>query len=511
MEVAPMRSIEQVTGLSLVEKRKISRALLSSRLNAPRSFPLSHNQEQLWFMDRLQPASPVYNIPLYVPFHGRFDAVALKRALEALTRRHDMLRARFSTHDNQPVQVIEPDVAVTLPIEDLSGLTAEQRSAKMGRLLNDEVQSPFDLTGGSCLRYKLFRLDPANHLLSATFHHIVTDAFSLGIFVRELNESYQAFKDGASAPLLPALQIEYSDYARWQRATLRSIRLAKLVSYWTGKLSGAPQILHLPTDHPRPPDQTFNGTVIGFMLDDDLGEALISASRQHKVTPFVLLLACYYALLYRYTGQEDILVAVPVANRGQPELEGVIGLFVNTLIFRVRLRDTCEFVSLLKDVQQTTLEAFEHQMLPFGKLIDELNVERVPGYAPLYQAVFNFQNASLIDSANPRAEGEAMAKGDFPFVHSDTAKVDLNLSLTQRDATFSGGIEYNTDLFERETIEQMISHFIAITRRILIDPTVQVLDIAMSGESSPNRMERSDDGDRAQQLKEADFNFELNS
>lgn len=506
-----MHAIEAVLRLSLTEKRKISRALLAGRLNAPRSFPLSYNQEQLWFMDRLQPGSPVYNIPLYLPFQGRFDLAALKRALEALTRRHDMLRAHFGTRDNRPVQIIEPGADVTLPVEDLSGLTAEQRNIAMGRLLNDEVQTPFDLTARSCVRYKLFRLGSADHLLSATFHHIVTDAFSLGIFVRELNGLYRAFLGGASASPLPVPEIEYSDYARWQRATLRSIRLAKLVEYWIGKLADAPQILQLPTDHPRPPDQTFNGTVIGFMLDDELGQALVSASRQHRVTPFVLLLACYYALLYRYSGQEDILVAVPVANRAQPELEGVIGLFVNTLIFRVRLRDSCEFINLLKDVQQTSLEAFEHQMLPFGKLIDELSVERVPGYAPLYQAVFNFQNASLIESANPRAEGETMTKGDFPFVHSNTAKVDLNLTLTQRDATFSGGIEYNTDLFERETIDQMIAHFIAIAKNVVIDPSVQITDIAMSDDSVPAPSERSSSDDRAQQLKEVDFNFELGS
>lgn len=503
-----MLSKSELTRLGLAEKRQIARAVLQNMLNAPRSFPLSYNQEQLWFMDKLQPGSPVYNIPLYIPFQGPFIVAALKSALETLMRRHDMLRAHFGTLDDEPVQIIEPEVAVDLPIDDLSGLPMAQRNATLGQLLNEEVQRPFDLSGAVCVRYRLFRLDAANHLLSATFHHIITDAFSLGIFVRELNRAYAAHGGGRADAAPAPLQAEYSDYAQWQRAYLRGLRMSKLVDYWTGKLSGAPQILNLPTDHPRPIDQTFNGTVVGFMLEDELSEALIALSRQYKVTLFMLLLTCYYTLLYRYTGQEDIIVGVPVANRVHPELEAIIGLFVNTLIFRVKLQDNRQFSSVLEEVQETSLQAFEHQMLPFPKLIDGLNVERVPGYPPLYQVVFNFQNASLIESSNPRAEGETMMKGDFPFVHSNTSKVDLNFTVTQSASTISGGIEYNTDLFDRETIDEMISHFKTIAEKVANDPTIQILDIALTAADSAAEPLRAD---RAPHLQSGEFNFELNS
>jgi condensation domain-containing protein len=504
-------SKNELLRLPLPDKRQIVRAVLESELRAPRRFPLSYAQEQLWFMDKLQPGSPVYNIPLYVPFRGPLDVAGLKRALDALAARHDMLRARFDTVDDRPTQIIEPEIAVDLAFEDLSGLPAERQRDALGRSLNAEVQRPFDLAGGVCARYKLFRLDPANHLLSVTMHHIITDAWSLGVFVSELNALYRAERDGRpGAPLAP-LHVEYSDYVRWQRASLRGLRLSKLLTYWTQQLAGAPHLLPLVTDYPRQKDQTFNGTVVGFVLDDRLSEALIALGRGHKVTPFMLLLACYYTLLYRYTGQEDIVVGAPVANRGRPELEPVVGLFVNTLILRVRLHDAQTFAGLLRDVQAASLGAFEHQALPFPKLVDELNVARVPGYPPLYQVVFNFQNASLIESSNPGAEGETMHRGDFPFVHSNTAKVDVNLTVTQNGAKISGGIEYNTDLFKRETVDGMIAHFKAIAGQIALDPSIALIDIDLgpgAAGAGAQRAETPPPETKAQAIELGEFSFE---
>lgn len=479
-----MLARNELMHLSLAEKRQIVGALLQQQFRGPRSFPLSYAQEQLWFMDKLQPGSPVYNIPLYLPFQGSFDLGALKKALQTLARRHDMLRVHFDTADDQPVQIVEPDVEVDLPVEDLSRLGAAERNRMLGEMLNAEVQKPFDLSAGVCVRYRLFKLDPPNHLLAATMHHIITDAWSLGVFVSELNRAYQAYRRGeADAPLEP-LQVEYSDYARWQRANLRGLRLSKLLKYWTTQLAGAPHVLQLPTDHPRPKDQSFNGTVAGFVFDDALSEKLIALARERRMTLFMLLLACYYTLLYRYTGQEDILVGAPVAGRAHPELEPVMGIFVNTLILRMRVHDTQPFAELLKNVQTMTLAAFEHQALPFPKLVDELNVERVPGYPPLYQVVFNFQNASLIESENPGAEGETMLKGEFPFVHSNTAKIDINLTMTQNGDRISGGIEYNTDLFDPETIEQMIDHYKRIAEQVADDPDIALIDISLTGKEA---------------------------
>jgi hypothetical protein len=424
---------------------------------------------------------------------------ALEKALETLTRRHDMLRARFDLIDDQPQQIIEPEVPLHLPIEDLSALPADERDAVLGQALNEEVQQPFDLAGGVSVRYKLFKLDEANHILCVTLHHIITDAWSLGVYVSELNTLYKAYRNGQQGDPLAPLQVEYSDYAKWQRANLHGLRLSKLVNYWTDRLSGAPHVLQLPTDHPRPLDQTFNGTVSGFVFTDELSAAVIALSREYKVTTYMMLLACFYTLLYRYTGQEDIVVGTPVANRSHPELEPIIGIFVNTLILRCRLNDTQTFADLLGDIQKMTLDAFEHQALPFEKLIEEVNVERVPGYPPLYQVVFNFQNASLIESANPRAEGEVMEKGDFPFVHSNTSKVDLNLTLTQSGSKFSGGIEYNTDLFESVTIDNMIAHFKMIVEKVVEDAAILLMDIPLTVDDETN-----DEGQRPDDIGPAD-------
>jgi hypothetical protein len=509
-----MLSRNKLLRLHPEEKRRLVRALLQSALARSRSLPLSYAQEQLWFMDKLQPGTPIYNIPLYIPFPGPFERASLQRALEMLTARHDMLRVHFATEHDHPVQIVEPKVDVELAVEDLSGLSASDQHVAMGRLLNDEVQTPFDLERGLCVRYKLFRFAPTSHLLSVTMHHLIADAWSLGIFVSELNDTYRACRDGLQAAPLPPLLVEYTDYARWQRADLRGLRLSKLVSYWTGQLAGAPHVLQLPTDHPRRQDQTFNGTVAGFVFDDALSAALIALSRQRKVTLFMLLLACYYTLLYRYAGQEDIVVGAPVANRGRPEFEPIIGIFVNTLILRVRLHDTLTFAELVAEVQQVSLGAFQHQALPFPKLIEELHIERVPGYAPLYQVVFNFQNASLIDSANPSAEGETMADGRFPFVHSNTAKVDLNLTVTQNGARISGGIEYNTDLFDPETIAMMISHYQAIAEAVTRDPAIALIDIDLDDHvvdaAAPAALPALL-GDPAGSLDVGRFSFELGS
>ncbi len=510
-----MLSKTELARLSLTDKRDIARALLQSTFNAPRCFPLSYAQEQLWFMDKLQPGSPVYNIPLYIPFQGAFDLAALKKALETLTRRHDMLRARFDTVDDEPAQIVEPDVPLELPVEDMSRLPEAQQRAALAQALNAELQRPFDLSR-TCVRYTLFRMSPADHLLSVTMHHIVTDAWSLGRFVAELNAAYAAYTSGQHTAPLPPLQLEYSDYAQWQRATLRGLRLSKLVNYWTSQLAGAPHVLRVPTDHPRPLDQTFNGTIASFMFSDELSEALIAVSRQLKVTPFMLLLACYYALLYRYTGQEDIIVGAPVANRGRPELEPIIGLFINTLILRVKLDDTQTFADLVKNVQRTALDALEHQALPFEKLIAELQVERVPGYPPLYQVVFNFQNASLIESDNPSAEGETLAQGDFPLVHSMTSKVDLNLTITQNGSSVSGGVEYNTDLFDPATIHDMLAHFKMIAETIAADPSIPLMDIRLEAGTDAARAAQTTTphasaGDTSQLIDGGEFVFDLDA
>jgi hypothetical protein len=500
-----MISRADLTQLSLAEKRDVARAMLARVFARPRVFPLSHAQEQLWFMDKLQPGSPLYNIPLYVPFEGRFDLQSLRRALAALSRRHDMLRARFDTRDDQPVQIVEPEVEIEMPINDLSSLPVDQRKDALASALNEEAQTGFDLSRGLCVRYRLHRLALDNHLLSVTLHHIITDAVSLGVFVSELNALYAAFREGGREPLLVPLAVEYSDYAQWQREMLRGFRLSKLVDYWTTVLAGAPRVLELDTDYPRAEVQTFNGTVAGFVLPDELSGRIIAFARERKLSSFMVMLACYCVLLYRHTGQEDMLIGAPVANRDHPELERVVGLFVNTLILRVKFTEEKTFLKLLEQVHATALAAFEHQALPFPMLVEALNVERTPGYPLLYQVVFNFQNASLIEAANPRSDGEVQAEGGFPFAHSNTSKVDLNLTVTQNEGRISGGFEYNSDLFSSETIARMISHFEAIAAAVVADPEIEIMDIALDADLEPGPAAEAS----ANFVDEGRFSFEL--
>jgi NRPS condensation-like uncharacterized protein len=489
-----------LASLGLPEKRQIARALLARIFAEPRALPLSHAQEQLWFMDKLQPGSPLYNIPVYVPFEGTFDLHSLKRALAALSRRHDMLRARFETQDGQPVQIVAPDVSIEIALDDLSSWPAARRDEALAAGLNAEAQTGFNLSQGPCIRYRLFRLARDTSLLSATMHHIIADAVSLGIFVSELNQLYAGFRQHGRELQLPPLAIEYSDYARWQREMLRGFRLSKLLDYWTTALAGAPQVLKVETDYPRPDSQSFSGTVASFVFPDELSKAVIGLAREHKLTPFMVLLACYCALLYRHTGQDDMLIGAPVANRDHPELERVIGLFVNTLILRARFRDDTRFADLLEQVHATALAAFRHQALPFPMLVAALNVERTPGHAPLYQVVFNFQNASLIEAGRPRSDSEVLAEGGFPFAHSNTSKVDLNLTVTQNGDSISGGFEYADDLFSPPTIAQMIAHFTAITAAVVADPSVEIMDITLDAAA---------EGPGEEIVDEGRFSFEL--
>lgn len=505
---------KDLKALALTDKRQVLRALLESTAHTIRSFPLSFAQDQLWFMNKLQAAQPVYNIPLYIPFQGPVDVASITRALVTLARRHDMLRAHFELVDGEPKQVIEPDAVVDLEVEDLSALPPDQRGTALGDALNREVQRPFDLETGPCVRYRLFRLKSTNYLLSVTMHHIITDAWSLGVYVSEFRRTYDAYRAGQrEAPLAPLL-VDYCDYARWQRESLQGIRLSKFLKFWCNQLAGAPHVLHLPTDRPRPESQTFNGTLAGFVFSDELSAKLIELSRDRKVTLFMLLVACYFTLLYRYTGQEDILVGAPVANRGHPDLEPIIGIFVNTLILRARIKENLTFAELLADVRQMSLDAFEHQTLPFERLVDELKVDRVPGFPPLYQVVFNFQNAALIESEAPSAEGSMLAKGDFPLVHSQTAKVDLNLTVTQHESKISGGIEYNTDLFDEDTIETIIFHFRTIAEEVSINPSVPILEITLparpgDGEHLQTAAMGPDADERSEVLDDGKFDFEL--
>ncbi|HKR94175.1 MAG TPA: condensation domain-containing protein, partial [Candidatus Angelobacter sp.] len=351
------------------------------------SLPLSFAQQRLWFLDQLEPGNAVYNIPGSVRLRGALDHAALRQSLNEIIKRHEALRTRFVELDGQPVQVIEPVLELPIEVLDLSAMSATEGEVEAQRLATAEAALPFDLTSGPLLRVKLLQLAAEEHVLLLTMHHIISDGWSLGVLVREVGALYQAFTEGSASPL-PALPIQYADYAVWQREQLRSEVLAEQLSYWREQLSGAPAVLELPTDHVRPAVKSYRGARERLELNAELTAALRVLSREQGVTLFMVLLAAFKVLLWRYAGQADVVVGTPIANRQQSEIEGLIGFFVNTLALRTSIEGSESFTNLLKRVREVCLGAYQHQDVPFEMVVEELAVERALNQTPIFQVMF---------------------------------------------------------------------------------------------------------------------------
>ncbi|RMF30995.1 MAG: non-ribosomal peptide synthetase, partial [Chloroflexi bacterium] len=386
--------------------------------------PLSFAQQRLWFLDQLEPGNLLYNLPLAVRLSGRLDVEALERSLSEIVRRHEVLRTTFASVGGKPRQVIAPPKPLPLPLVDLTGLPEARREAEVQRLAQEEARRPFDLAHGPLLRVQLLKLDDEEHVVLVTMHHIVSDGWSMGVFVREIAALYAAFAAGEPSPL-PELPIQYADFAAWQRKWLQGETLEKQLAYWKEQLSGSPPVLELPTDRPRPSVQTSRGASFAFALPQDLSQAIQALSQEEGVTLFMTLLAAFQTLLYRYTGQEDICVGTPIANRNRPEIEGLIGFFVNTLVLRTDLSGNPRFTELLKRVREVALGAYAHQDLPFEMLVEALQPQRDMSHSPLFQVMFVLQNVPL----------EALELPDLTLrpvdVDRGTATFDLTLSMAE--------------------------------------------------------------------------------
>jgi len=428
------------------------------------NLPLSFAQQRLWFLDQLIPDSPIYNISLAYRVTGQLNVGALEQSLCEIVRRHEALRTTFTPVDGQPIQAIAPEINLTLPVVDLREIAEAERDAEVQWLATQEAQQPFDLTQGPLLRVKLLRLDEAEHVLFLTMHHIVSDGWSLGVLMRELAVLYEGFSTRKPVSL-PELPIQYADFALWQREWLSGEVLESNLAYWKQQLGGELPILELPTDRPRPPVQTYRGARQSFELSKDLTDALKVLSRREGVTLFMTLLAAFKVLLYRYTGQEDVIVGSPIANRNWAKIERLIGFFVNTLVLRSELSGTPSFQELLGRVREVALGAYAHQDMPFERLVEELQPERDMSYNPLFQVMFVLQNAPMTDW-----EFSGLALSSLE-VDSQTAKFDLGLSLTETEQGLVGSFGYNTDLFDGATIARMVGHW-----RTLLDGVVADLD-----------------------------------
>ncbi|MFL5381523.1 MAG: amino acid adenylation domain-containing protein, partial [Longimicrobiaceae bacterium] len=441
-----------------------------------RALPLSFAQERLWFIDRLEPGSAVYNLPLAWRLGGALDEAALERSLSEIVRRHESLRTVFAEADGSPVQVIAPFGAFALPVEDLSALGEAEREAALRHRAGEEMARPFDLAAGPLFRAALLRLGAEEHVLLLSMHHIVSDGWSMEVLFRELSALYAAYREGRGSPL-PELPVQYADYAVWQREQLAGEALERQLSYWRERLAGAPELLELPTDRPRPPVRTYRGASVPVELSLELLERLQALARSEGATLYMTLLGAFQVLLAKYSGSEDVVVGSPIAGRTRKEIEALIGFFINTLVLRTDLSGDPGFREVLRQVREATLGAYEHQEVPFERLVEELQPERSLSHSPLFQVVFSLQNAG--------GGGGALAglklSGAGPAM--EVAKFDLFLELVATPQGLRGGLNYSTDLFERGTALRMVGHLERVLEQVAADADVRLSRLDLLDES----------------------------
>ncbi|MBD2468775.1 non-ribosomal peptide synthetase [Nostoc sp. FACHB-145] len=427
------------------------------------NIPLSFAQQRLWFLSQLEPNSSAYNIPAAVRLTGKLNVAALSKSLNEIIRRHEILRTTFTVVDGEAIQVIGKGENFTFSVIDLQALSEEKKQQEVSKLAALEAQKPFDLLQGQLLRASLLQLAETDHVVLLTMHHIVSDGWSTGIFIKELTALYTAFSQGQASPF-SELPIQYADFATWQRRWLQGEVLQTQLNYWKQQLGGNLPILELPSDRPRPVIQSNNGATRPLQLSKSLTEKLKDLSKQEGVTLFMTLLAAFKVLLYRYTQQEDIIVGTPIANRNRAEIEGLIGFFVNTLVLRTNLGNNPSFRELLHQVREVTLGAYAHQDLPFERLVEELQPGRDLSHNPLFQVMFILQNASTEVLHLPELTFEQLK------VDKNTANFDLTLSLTETKAGLKGDLEYNTDIFKADRITRMWGHFQVLLEGIVANP-----------------------------------------
>nr|WP_290226174.1 amino acid adenylation domain-containing protein [Trichocoleus desertorum] len=446
-------------------------------------FPTSFAQQRLWFLEQLAPNTCLYNVPTVFRLTGALNVVVLEQSFNELVRRHETLRTTFVVIDGEPAQAIAPRLSISLPVIDLQHCLVAEQYEEAQRMIRTEMQRPFSLSQGPLIRLVLFRLAPAEHILLINLHHIIFDEWSSGILIRELGALYTALSAGQDSPL-PELSIQYADFAHWQREWLQGEILASQLAYWRQQLREVP-VLDLPTDRPRPNLPTYRGALHQVELPQSLAEALNALSQDTGTTLFMTLLAAFQTLLHRYTGQTDIAIGSPIANRNRSELESLIGFFANTLVLRGDLSGNPTFMELLERSRQMTLAAYAHQDVPFEKLVEELHPVRNPSYNPLFQVVFALQNAPMTQLELPGLTLDAI---EFD---TRSSRFDLELYLWECGENFRGlwgqgwqnstglrgVVVYNTDLFQPETIARFMRSLQTLLEAIVANPHQRLADL----------------------------------
>ena len=443
-----------------------------ARLEQTTQAPASFAQQRLWFLDQLEPDNPIYNIPQMTHLRGPLRIEALQLALTEIVRRHEALRTTFISSDGQPLQVIGPAKDVPLPLTDLSHLSPAECETEVQRLALAEAARPFNLATGPVFRAQLLRTAPEDHILLIVIHHIVGDRWSAGILAEEMEALYAAFVANRPSPLAEPT-IQYADFSVWQRNWLQGDELARQAAYWKQQLAGAPALLEVPTDHPRPAVLSHRGATKAAILSQDLVEQLSALSQAEGVTLFMTLLAALQTLMSRYSGQDDIVVGSPIAGRNTAEVEQLIGFFVNTLALRSNLSGNPSFRDLLVRVKQITLDAYTHQDIPFERLVEEIQPERSLSYQPIFQIVFALQNAP-----QRSLELSGLHLQRLPL-HQGTSAFDMSWFATHVAAGMEIRVEYNTDLFEAATITRAIGHFETLLESIVVDPAQHIGQLSL--------------------------------
>ena len=446
-----------------------------------RDLPLSFAQQRLWFLEHLKPGDPLYHSFHALLIDGPLNVAALELTLNEIIRRHEILRTVFETVKGEPVQRIQPFAPRSLPTMSLREMPREERRAKLEQLATEESQRPFDIARGPLIRALLVELDEQEHALLFTLHHIVDDGWSISILAREISALYEGFTGGIPAPL-PELPIQYADFAVWQREYLQGAVLEEQLAYWKKQLANVPPVLALPSDRPRSDSATFQGARMEFELNKELTEQLRKLNQHEGVTLFMVLLAGFAALLYRYTGQPDIVVGTAIASRNRDETESLIGFFINMLVMRADVSGNPTFLELLRRVKQMTLSAYQYQDVPFEQIIEMLQPQRSFNYTPLYQVQFTLQNTP---TAPLGARDLRFTPLDVQSVSSDT---DLNLIMTENENGVFGEMLYATDLFDAPTIERMMDHFANLLEEIAKAPEQRILELSLTSGSETREL-----------------------
>jgi amino acid adenylation domain-containing protein/non-ribosomal peptide synthase protein (TIGR01720 family) len=449
-----------------------------SKADRGKEAPLSYSQQSMWFLDQLNPGSVSYTVPNTINFMGDFDVDAMRKAFLAIVERHEILRTVFRSADGHPHQLILEDMDFDIPLIDLSNLPEAQRESTARIRIKEQAREPWDLENGPLIRVRIYRRAKDHHSLMLTMHHIITDGRSMGVLTKELSILYRVFLVGAPSPL-PDLPLQYADYAIWQNDWMKGDALKQELGYWEDKLGDAAQ-LELPTDHPRPLVHRYKGSRFNFTVPGDLTHHLQDLARSEGATMFMVLLAGFQLLLSRYSGQNDISVGTPSANRSKIELESLVGFFVNTLVMRTVIEGDPGFRGMLETVRDSCVEAYAHQEVPFEKIVDAVNPVRDLATQPLFQVMFVHESAAANKLNMPGVDWKHSS------TEMETSNFDVLFLAHESDNDISCSFQYNSDLFDHTTIERMGNHLMLLLEAVAAEPDRALSQVTMLSDDERN-------------------------